>query len=46
MNKTTTAYLKRSQFVVGVAKALRGLTGDMRVLLWLGQTKAPNSSNM
>lgn len=39
MNMTATAYLKRSQFAVGLARALRGLTGDMHVLLWLGKRK-------
>jgi predicted SAM-dependent methyltransferase len=29
------AHLKRSQFVVGLAKAFRGLVGDMLVLVWL-----------
>ena len=35
MNKTTVAHLKRSQFIVGLARAYRGLAGDMRVLVWL-----------
>ena len=39
MDKTAAAYLKRSQFVVGLAKALRGLTGDLRVISWLAKRK-------
>lgn len=35
MNKTTVAYLKRSEFVVGLAKATRGLKRDARVFGWL-----------
>jgi predicted SAM-dependent methyltransferase len=37
MNTTTVIYLKRSQLIVGLAKAFRGLTGDMRVLVWLAK---------
>ena len=32
---TTTVYLKRSQFIVGLVKTLRGLIGDTRVLFWV-----------
>jgi predicted SAM-dependent methyltransferase len=31
----TVAYLKRSQFILGLARALRGLARDMRILVWL-----------
>ena len=37
MSKPTVAYLKHSQFVVGLAKASRGLARDMRVLAWLSK---------
>ena len=33
-------HLKRSQFMVGSAKALRGLTMDVRVLVWLAKRNA------
>jgi predicted SAM-dependent methyltransferase len=33
------ASLKRSQFLVGLARALRGLIGDMRVLVWTAKRK-------
>src|SRR5271157_5692881 len=32
-------YLRRSQFLVGLAKALRGLRRDMSVLVWLVKRK-------
>jgi predicted SAM-dependent methyltransferase len=35
MNKATVAQLKRSQFIVGLARAYRGLTRDMQVLAWV-----------
>ena len=35
MNPAAKAYLKRSQFIVGLAQAFRGLTRDMRVLVWV-----------
>lgn len=35
MNSTTANHLKRSQFIVGLAKVSRGLIRDMRVLVWL-----------
>lgn len=41
MNKTTVAYLKRSQFIVGLARAYRGLARDMHVLLWLAKRNRP-----
>jgi predicted SAM-dependent methyltransferase len=34
------ATLKRSQFILGQYRALRGLTMDMRVLVWLAKRKA------
>lgn len=33
------AFLKCSQFVVGVARAMRGLVRDVRVLAWVGNRK-------
>src|ERR1700730_4494013 len=35
MKTRTVVYLKRSHLIVGLAKAFRGLTRDMRVLAWL-----------
>jgi predicted SAM-dependent methyltransferase len=37
MKATTVNYLKRSQFIVGLARASRGLARDMRVLVWLAK---------
>ncbi len=35
MNTTAKTYLKRSQFIVGLAEASRGLKRDVQVLVWL-----------
>ena len=35
-------YLRRSQFIVGLAKAIRGLSRDLHVLIWLVQRKRKN----
>jgi len=40
MNARTKARLKRSQFILGLAKASRGLERDIRVLVWLLKRKA------
>ncbi len=39
MRTTTAAYLRRSQFIAGLAKACRGLRRDIRVLVWLVKRK-------
>jgi predicted SAM-dependent methyltransferase len=35
MTTKTASYLKRSQFIVGLVRAFRGLIRDIRVLVWL-----------
>ena len=39
MDSTTSAYLKRSRFIVGVVRASRGLVQDVRTLAWLLKRK-------
>jgi predicted SAM-dependent methyltransferase len=40
MNSTTVSYLKQSQLIVGLVRSVRGLTRDMRVIVWLVKRKS------